>query len=89
VSERLCDAATNATSYPAAAAARRAIQCEQLDREAEARKAIAQAVEKRPEQLKPTSETKSQQPASAGPPRLGLAGLKAAALKRRQLVATK
>jgi hypothetical protein len=51
-------------------------------REAEARKAIAQAVEKRPEQLKPTSETKSQQPASAGPPRLGLAGLKAAALKR-------
>ena len=37
-----CDAATNATSYPAAAATRRAIQCEQLDREAEARKAIVQ-----------------------------------------------
>ena len=58
-------------------------------REAEARKAIAQAVEKRPEQLKPISEAKSQQPASAEPRRLGLAGLKAAALKRRQLVATK
>jgi len=58
-------------------------------REAEARKAAAQAVEKRAEQQKPTSEAKSQQPAPAGPPRLGLAGLKAAALKRRQLVAAK
>jgi hypothetical protein len=52
--------------------------------EAEAGKAIAQAVEKRPEHLKPTSEAESQQPASAGPPHLGLAGLNAAALKRRQ-----
>jgi sRNA-binding protein len=58
-------------------------------REAEARKAAAQAVEKRAEQPKPTSEAKSQQPAPAGSPRLGLAGLKAAALKRRQLVAAK
>ena len=56
-------------------------------REAEARKAAAQAVEKRAERQ--TSEAKSQQPAPAGPPRLGLAGLKAAALKRRQLVAAK
>jgi sRNA-binding protein len=58
-------------------------------REAEARKAAAQAVEKRAEQQKPTSEAKSQQPAPAGPPRLDLAGLKAAALKRHQFVAAK
>jgi hypothetical protein len=58
-------------------------------REAEVRKAAAQAVEKRAEQQKPTSEEKSRQPAPAGSPRLGLAGLKAAALKRRQLVAAK
>jgi sRNA-binding protein len=55
-------------------------------REAEARKAVAEAVEKRAEQQK---EAKSQQPAQAGSPRLGLAGLKAAALKRRQLVTAK
>jgi sRNA-binding protein len=53
-------------------------------REVEAREATAQAVEERAEQQKPTSEAKSQQPAPAGPPRLG-----AAALKRRQLVTTK
>jgi sRNA-binding protein len=58
-------------------------------REAEARRAAAEAVEKHAEQQKPTSEAKSQQPAPAGSPRLGLPGLKAAALKRRQLVATK
>jgi sRNA-binding protein len=58
-------------------------------REGEARKVAAQAVEKRAEQQKPTSDAKSQQPAPPGSPRLGLAGLKAAALKRRQLVAAK
>jgi sRNA-binding protein len=58
-------------------------------REAEARKASGQAVEERAERQKPTSEAKSQQPAPGGPSRLGLAGLKAAALKRRQLVAAK
>jgi sRNA-binding protein len=58
-------------------------------REAEARKAAAQAVEKRAEQQKPISEARSQRPAPAGSPRLGLASLKAAALKRRQLVAAK
>jgi sRNA-binding protein len=36
--------------------------------EVEARKAADQAVEKRAEQQKPTSEVKSQQPAPAGPP---------------------
>ena len=58
-------------------------------RDAEAREAVAGAVEKRAEQPKPASEAKSQQPAPAGSPRLGLASLKAAALKRRQLVAAK
>ena len=65
------------------------IQMARMARRAEAHKAAAQAVEKRAEQLRPTSEAKSQQPAPAGPPRLGLAGLKAAALKRRPLVAAK
>jgi sRNA-binding protein len=55
-------------------------------REAEARRAAAEAVEKHAE---PTSEAKSQLPAPAGSSRLGLAGLKAAALKRRQLVTAK
>jgi sRNA-binding protein len=58
-------------------------------REAEVRKVAAQAVEKSAEPQKPTSEAKSQQPAPAGSARLGLAGLKAAALKRRQLVTAK
>ena len=65
------------------------IQMARMARRAEAHKAAAQAVEKRAEQQKPTSEAKSQQPAPVGSPRLGLAGLKAAALKRRQLVTAK
>jgi sRNA-binding protein len=55
------------------------IQMARMARRAAAREAEAQ----------PTSEAKSQQPAPAGSPRLGLAGLKAAAVKRRQLVAAK
>jgi hypothetical protein len=47
-------------------------------REAEVQKAEVRVVEKRAEPQKPTSEAKSQQPAPAGSPRLGLAGLKAA-----------
>jgi hypothetical protein len=43
----------------------------------------AQAVAKCAEQKDPIPEAQCQQP--AGPPRLGLAGVKAAALKRRQV----
>jgi ProP effector len=59
------------------------------DREA-ANQAAAKPVEKRAEQQNPIPEAKPQQPTPApiaGPPRVGLAGLRAAALKRRQIVA--
>jgi len=70
----------------------------------EARRAAAEAIEdrkvasqpaakpvaERPGQQNPIPEAKSQQSASAGPPSLGLAGLKAAAQARRaRLVAAK
>jgi ProP effector len=50
----------------------------------------AKPVAERAGQQNPIPEVKSQQPARAGPPRLGLAGLKAAAQARRaRLVAAK
>jgi ProP effector len=50
----------------------------------------AKPVAERPGQQNPIPEAKSQQPAPAEPPRLGLAGLKAAAQARRaRLVAAK
>jgi len=50
---------------------------------------LAKPVMERAGQQNPIPQVKTQQPAEASPPRLGLAGLKAAALRRRQLVAAK
>ena len=72
-------------SSPRRRAAAKAIE----DRDA-ANQAATKHVEKRAEQQSPIPQAKPQQPTpapTAGPPRVGLIGLKAAALKRRQIVA--